>query len=294
MKKLTKRILCSALSVTMASSLAAEYVLRSSAESFGAVNGSTTSQNVKIENVTGQFDTSKLVESNFNSSVLKNEDVAPKYETRTVIVTLKGETVADLAGKDSVPEYLRSWSGQRAVADISSEQDAFLRKLKKTGIEYKLEKRYDTVLNGVAIEVNTKHVKAIKQIEELNKYYADNAFLVDLTTVDESELDEMIYTTLNVIDSGRISGTVINDNDTIAVSVATIVKNFIKGKGAFDGVASEVKDGEVPTVVIEGSVAWVRFAPARKPRFPFASRTPTVPAILIPPPPSLPPPKPTR
>ena len=116
------------------------------------------------------------------------------------------------------------------------------------------------IKDGDSDKVIKEKNKAIKKIEELNKYYAANAFLVDLTTVDESELDEMIYTTLNVIDSGRISGTVINDNDTIAVSVATIVKNFIKGKGAFDGVASEVKDGEVPTVVIEGSVAWVRFA----------------------------------
>ena len=116
------------------------------------------------------------------------------------------------------------------------------------------------IKDGDSNKVIKEKNKAIKKIGELNKYYADNAFLVDLTTVDESELDEMIYTTINVIDSGRISGTVINDNDTIAVSVATIVKNFVKGKGMLDGVASKVKDGETPSVVVEGSVAWVRFA----------------------------------
>ena len=101
--------------------------------------------------------------------------------------------------------------------------------------------------------------KAIKKIEELQKYYEQNAFLVDLTTVNESDLEEMIYTTSNVIDSGRITGTVIQDNDTIAVSVAKIVKNLIKGKDMFHKVAPKTKEDEPAKVVIEGSVANVRF-----------------------------------
>ena len=101
--------------------------------------------------------------------------------------------------------------------------------------------------------------KEIKKIKELQSYYEQNAFLVDLTAVNESDLAEMIYTTINVIDTGRIAGTVIADDDTIAVSVAKIVKNLIKGKDMFLKVASKVKDDEPAKVTVEGRVVKVRY-----------------------------------
>ena len=71
-------------------------------------------------------------------------------------------------------------------------------------------------------------------------------YLVDLTVVEEVDLDDMIYTTINVIDGGRISGTVMEDNDAIAVSVATIARNFIKGNDTFKDIETTlVKDSEV-------------------------------------------------
>lgn len=115
------------------------------------------------------------------------------------------------------------------------------------------------IKDGDSDKVIKQKNKDIKKIADLKEYYEKNVYLVDLTYVNESELDEMIYTTINVIDSGRISGTVIADNDTIAVSVAKIVRNFIKGNGALDGIASKVKDGEVATVVVEGSIVSVRY-----------------------------------
>lgn len=101
--------------------------------------------------------------------------------------------------------------------------------------------------------------KEIKKIKELQSYYEQNAFLVDLTAVNESDLAEMIYTTINVIDTGRIAGTVIADDDTIAVSVAKIVKNLIKGKDMFLKVASKVKDDEPAKVTVEERVVKVRY-----------------------------------
>ena len=102
--------------------------------------------------------------------------------------------------------------------------------------------------------------KEIKKLEALQTYYEQNAFLVDLTAVNESDLSEMIYTTINVIDSGRIAGTVISDNDTIAVSVAKITKNLIKGNDMFANVVPKAKKDTPASVVIEGSIANVRFA----------------------------------
>ena len=160
MKKSVKRVLCAALSCSLACTLATEQALRLFTN---GAEGTTTALSAAFENVTGQFDTSALREQNFNSQVLQAQN-APTYETRTVIVTLSGENAVEAAEGKSVSSYLRSFSGQKTVADIQDEQNAFLRKLTKKGISYKLERRYDTVVNAVAIEINTKYVSAIKEM----------------------------------------------------------------------------------------------------------------------------------
>ena len=101
--------------------------------------------------------------------------------------------------------------------------------------------------------------KEIQKLEELKAHYAANRYLVDLTTVKESELSQMVYTTVNVIDSGRISGTVLADNDRISACVAVIVKNLIKGNEMLADVAPEAKEGEAAVVEIEGSIVSVRY-----------------------------------
>ena len=52
---------------------------------------------------------------------------------------------------------------------------------------------------------------------------------MDLTQVAEVDLDDMVYTTVNVIDSGRIAGTVMEDSDVISSTVAKITRNLLKG-----------------------------------------------------------------
>ena len=105
-----------------------------------------------------------------------------------------------------------------------------------------------------------KKNKDIKKIEELNNYYESMKNLVDFTIVEESDISEMVYTTSNVIDSGRISGTTIADNDALAMAIASIAKNFIKGNDAFKDVASKVKkEDDIPSVVVEGKIVMVRY-----------------------------------
>lgn len=165
MKKLTKRIACGALSVMLLSTLALEGGIRGN-RATGALGSTaaTTAQadGVSFTNVTGKYDTSAIMQENFNSSVMKAEDVAPTYETRTVIVTLKKSPLTDRADGERVSEYLSSFTGNVAQAEIRGEQNAFLKKLSKMGISYKYKGSYDAVLNGVAIEINTKHVSTIK------------------------------------------------------------------------------------------------------------------------------------
>lgn len=92
-----------------------------------------------------------------------------------------------------------------------------------------------------------------------------NKYLVDLTGIKEKDLEEtlaeMIYTTGNVISTGRLSGTVIADDDAIAGAVAQMVRNLVKGKDVMDGVASKVKEGETPSVSVDGQNVLVRYIP---------------------------------
>lgn len=78
---------------------------------------------------------------------------------------------------------------------------------------------------------------------ELKKHYEANKFLVDLTVVEEEDIAEMIFTTLNVIDTGRIAGTVIVDYDAMAENVAAITANLLKNKEVTKGI--EGMDGQV-------------------------------------------------
>lgn len=159
MKKSVKRFLCGALSLGLATTLVAEYALRAgNAEELSSV----ITSDVAFENVTGKYDTGALSQSNFNADVLKTEK--PTYETRSVIVSLKGENLIEAAEGEDVSSFIDSFAGQKAVADVRREQNAFLKELSKAGISYTYERSYNTVLNAVAIEVNTKYVSAIKKM----------------------------------------------------------------------------------------------------------------------------------
>ena len=106
--------------------------------------------------------------------------------------------------------------------------------------------------------INSKN-KEIKKLKDLMSYYESKKFIVDLTAVNESDIDAMIYTTINVVDAGRIAGTVLEDNDSIALAVAGVVSNICKGKDTFDKIPSKVKDDETPGVVVDGKTVLIRY-----------------------------------
>ena len=175
MKKITKRILCGALSLMMVSTLAVEGALRLKADQTYSAT-STMLANASFKNVTGQFDTSKIMQDNFNDSVKETENLAPKYETRSVMITLDGDSLIERANGEEVTQYLDSWAGEVATAEIKSEQAAFLKALSKTGISFKHTRSYNTVLNGVAVEVNTQHVSAIKKMKGVKSVVITSKF----------------------------------------------------------------------------------------------------------------------
>lgn len=170
MTKKFKRIVCASLALMMASSLAAEGVIRTNAMSGEAVQNvaaMATDGSVRFKNVTGQFDTSKIVTENFNSSVLENKNVdtvTENYAEHTVIVSLKGDGLLSAAGNADVDSYLLTKDGEATVKNIKARQDAFLSALSAKNVRYSVVDRYNTVDNAVAIRINTRYVSMIKQM----------------------------------------------------------------------------------------------------------------------------------
>ena len=199
MRKTLKRILCGVLSLVSVSSIVLERAL---AYADGKNSTTMTSAEVSLKNVTGQYDTSALRQSYLNNSVIKSEDTAPKYETRSVIVTLSGKNIVDRAKGENVLEYLSTWGGNLASTEIANEQDAFLSALKKKGISYKLERRYNNVLNGVAIEIDTKYVSDIKKMKGVESVVITTAYAEPKTVETVSDGDNVVTNETSVYETG--------------------------------------------------------------------------------------------
>lgn len=161
LRKKIKRGAISCLALTMSATLFAGTALMDFSVGRSASVLAETSENVKFTDVTGQFDTSALVEQNFNSTVRQSDNAV--YETRTVIISLGGNSlVEDAHGEYSVTEYLNTSLGRQSLKRINNEQSAFLNSLSLRGIKYTLKHTYSTVLNAVAIEIDTSNVSKIK------------------------------------------------------------------------------------------------------------------------------------
>lgn len=77
--------------------------------------------------------------------------------------------------------------------------------------------------------------------------HQDSKTLLNKADYKDDEWEALIYTTLEVIDAGQLSGTAMQDYDTIATAAAKCVKNMLKGKEVTKGIEAEliVKAGTV-------------------------------------------------
>ena len=112
--------------------------------------------------------------------------------------------------------------------------------------------------NDKKSEIKEKDKKIMK-LESIKEHYAKYEYIYDFSTVKESDLNEMILNTLNVIDAGKISGTAIADKDAMSLAVATIVKNLCKGEDMFANVASKIKEDEEQSVTVNGPLVTIRY-----------------------------------
>ncbi len=235
MKKSVKRILCGALSLTMCSAIAVEGVLRLHADD--ASSTPTATAEAPFKNVTGKYDTSALRESYFNDTVLKAEDTAPTYETRTVMVTLSEKPIAHRAGDISVGSYLNTWSGERAVASIDKEQTAFLQALSKKGISYEVEHTYNTVLNAVAVELDTKYVSDIKKMTGVESVVITTAYSEPKTVA--TSASDVVNNETDVYETGIYDSSAFTEQYGAGTVVAVLDTGLDYTHPAFQGFKSD-------------------------------------------------------
>lgn len=133
----------------------------------------TTTQNydtVKFEKVTGNVDVTDVVLSNLSSQVLQASGLSKQYEdkTATVIVSLDSPAIVDYVPENyTVAEYLATGAGQNKLTSIRVMQEKLLKDISALNIDYKVVDYYDTVVNAVAIEVNTSALATIKSVKSV-------------------------------------------------------------------------------------------------------------------------------
>ena len=193
-----KRGVLACLSVTLCATFAAGTALANFDGSM-SVNKSSV-DNVKFTDVTGQFDTTALTTENFNSKVME----APKVpdETKTLIVSLDGKSVLDAkSNNETVAQFMDSSVGFATMRAIDEEQKNFINKLNSRKINYKVKHTYSTILNAVAIEVNTAYLSEIKELAGVKSVVVGSTYLVPQTVQSETDAngatvnDSFVYKT---------------------------------------------------------------------------------------------------
>ncbi len=161
------------MSVAMAATVAASQVVAYA--NSGAMRGTSlqateTVRNIGFTDLTGSLDLSDIALSQLSDKTVDNgADIEERNitgagnKTQTVIVSFNTPSLVEAKGDDmEVAEYLSTNAGKSALKNIEDAQNSFLSKLKASGTSYKLVDRYNTVMSGVAIEINTAQLSKIK------------------------------------------------------------------------------------------------------------------------------------
>ncbi len=168
-------------------------------------NGTSLSQLtekvVAFKDVTNQVDLSNVKLENLSEFVMANVDMN-QYEQRSVIVSLKEKNLVQSAGGGDVVSYISSVAGKKQKRLIDIEQEKFLNDLNKLGIEYELITNYDTVLNGVAISVNTAYVSIIKLMDNVQSVVLSETYAAPQTTSESGSATSDITNQTSVYATG--------------------------------------------------------------------------------------------
>ena len=83
--------------------------------------------------------------------------------------------------------------------------------------------------------------------DAVQEYYKSMQYIVDLRGVEPEDLDSMIYNTSDIIGKGRLTGTVVEDYDTISVAAAELLSAMLKGE-TLESQVSKVSYTSIPEI----------------------------------------------
>ncbi len=200
MKFKFRRLGCIALTAMMLSSFSVStYVSLAQDDIVNGVKVETTqTDTVSLQNVTGKVNIDNVVLENLASNVYETNKLSAtvKHEERTVIVTLDEPSLAESSPVDlTVGEYLNTTNGRKALNKIERSQADFLSSLTKSGIAYTLVDSYTTVVNAVAIKVNTSKLSKIKSFSKVVTASVSETYAVPNAIVDAQTNPNNVYTT---------------------------------------------------------------------------------------------------
>ena len=209
LRRKIRRGAISVLALTMSATMVSGTVLMDFGGGKSSAVLAETTENVKFTDITGQVDTSAIVESNFNSSIQQSN--AATYETRSVIISLTGNSlIEDANGEYSVAEYINTPLGRQSLKRISNEQSKFLTSLSLRGIKYTLKHTYSSVLNAVAIEIDTSNVAQIKKMGGVESAVISRTYAAPKIYTENSTASSITNNT-NVYDTGIYNSSAVAD-----------------------------------------------------------------------------------
>ena len=195
MKK-SKKILIQCLAIASVFSIGAGFIGQSflGAKEAG-LSASAQSNFVKTDalidtNVAQYFDDN--VVQKLPSTVAGNEEIS-------VIVKLSDDSLMDAFKKQSVKRTISDYATTREAKALASQierkQNNVINSLKKSGIDYKIGEKYDTVLNGFEIIIKAK------DFEKANEFFANQATLI-VGEEYEAAQAEPVHNYVDVYESG--------------------------------------------------------------------------------------------
>ncbi|MBD5583644.1 MAG: S8 family serine peptidase, partial [Clostridia bacterium] len=195
LRKKIKTSLLAGLSLT----LCATHTVCTALAKFNTSSQSVSSaDSLPFTDVTGQFDTTGVTTSNFNSSVL--EGVKTTNEVRTLIVSLSEDSLLESKSQnETVAEFMNSSVGSALARSIKEEQKNFINKLNSHKIKFTLKQSYSTIANAVAIEANTSYISEIKSIAGVESVVIGQTYLAPQTVDSASGSSASTHSDGNVV-----------------------------------------------------------------------------------------------
>ncbi len=257
-----RKIAVAALSVTMAATIAASQAIAYAAENrfqAAAPSGERTVEGT-FNNLTGSLDLTDIARRNLSDKVVDYGEEAEtqtisgsKNSNETLIISLDSPAISELTGEDvSVAEYLSSSAGRTALNNITASQNRLLGQLSSAGISYKVVDRYSTVINAVAVEVNTSQLKKINLMQGVGMIGVSKTYAA-IKTVDAQINPSNVYGT-GIYDSSEIIEDYGYDGKGVTVAILDTGLDYTHEAFSYAPKDPKFSESDIQRLLTEGNL----------------------------------------